>query len=252
MPCVNLPVGVGGRVEMPPIHLERANPVTGIVNDELGRPIAGAVVNASLIAHGPSWLLNDRRVTDAQGRFELSDMGNRLQMQVTDDKHINIDWVVSRKADGLHWGNTGEWNGQERNLSAPVATLPITLNSLAWIEGRATDADTGKPVHLDQIIRCTFDRKPSGEVVLNGCQAPVFRQDADGTFHVPYWQPYEYHLTFTAAGYQDAEAFTPKVAGLLPIPGINVTMHSLKNRSGLRRWARRDDRRHHHTEKASR
>ncbi len=103
------------------------------------------------------------------------------------------------------------------------------MKSVAWIEGRAIDADSGLPVRLEKIVRCSFDRKPSGEVVLNGCWSAEFQQDSDGTFRLPYNFPDEYHLTLTAAGYQDAEAFTPPVVRLQPVNGIVIKMRKAKD-----------------------
>ena len=86
------------------------------------------------------------------------------------------------------------------------------------------DVETGEPVRLSQIVLCFFERKPNGEPVLSGCRSADFEQPDVGRFRLPYTVPDEYHLTFSAAGYYDAEAFTPKVTQLTPIQGIVVKL----------------------------
>jgi hypothetical protein len=70
---------------------------------------------------------------------------------------------------------------------------------------------------------CNFERKPSGEIVLRGCQSDS-EQTEPGRFRATYPFPNEYHLTFSAAGYHDAEAYTPKVTELKTIGGIVARM----------------------------
>ena len=99
----------------------------------------------------------------------------------------------------------------------------MTLLRAGWIEGQAVDAETGEPVRLDKVVVCNFERKPSGEVVLRGCRSD-FEQSEPGRFRASFPAPDEYHLTFTAAGYHDAEAYTPKVTELKTISGIVARM----------------------------
>ena len=60
--------------------------------------------------------------------------------------------------------------------------------------------------------------------MLSGCWSAAFQQPKDGQFRIPYSRPDAYHLTFSARGYHDAEAYTPKVAQLEKITGINVKL----------------------------
>jgi hypothetical protein len=83
---------------------------------------------------------------------------------------------------------------------------------------------------VDRIVRCLFERKPGGEVVLNSCSSAKFEQPEVGRFRMPYGFPDEYHLTVSAAGYHDGEAFTPKVTQLQPVAGIEVKLR--KKREG--------------------
>ena len=95
-------------------------------------------------------------------------------------------------------------------------------NSTQWQTLRCVCL-AGEPVHLDKVVVCNFERKPSGEVVLRGCQSN-FEQTQPGRFRASFPSPDEYHLTFTAAGYHDAEAFTPKVTELKAVSGIVARM----------------------------
>ena len=123
--------------------------------------------------------------------------------------------------DGISWHEVKDENNVEHG---PIKKLSVTMQPEALIEGLATDAETGKPVHLDKIVRCYFERKPNGETALSGCRSAAFQQPEDGRFRVPYSRPDEYHLTFSARGYHDAEAYTRKVSQLQPIKGIKVKL----------------------------
>ena len=229
MPWVRVPVGPGGRVELAPIRLRKCEPIVGRVVDERGHGVAGAKIYASGWEFGTSWLLFQRGVTDARGRFMLDGLGRRIQLLISSPDHVGINRILRGGKDGLYWAESRGWDGDARRLKGPVSELQFTMDSVAWIEGRAIDADTGKPVQLSKIVRCSFDRKPNAEVVLNGCQSTEFDQDADGVYRVQYSVPDEYHLTLSAAGYQDGEAFTPPVTRLQPVTGIVVKMHRLKH-----------------------
>ncbi len=112
----------------------------------------------------------------------------------------------------------------------PAKQLAVILRRAGWIEGQAVDADTGEPVHLDKVVVCNFERKPNGEVVLRGCQSD-FEQTQPGRFRASFPTPNEYHLTFTAAGYHDAEAYTPKVTELKTVGGIVARIQKKKDGS---------------------
>ena len=113
---------------------------------------------------------------------------------------------------------------KDRKEHGPFPELAVVLTPVAWIEGRAVDAETGEPVRLKRVVLCSFDRKADGEVVLCGCQSPRFEQPEVGRFRIPYADPGEYHLTLSADGYHDVEAFTPEVTELKLIEGLVVKL----------------------------
>jgi hypothetical protein len=201
-------IAPGGEDDLGTIRLEPDVPVAVVVKDEDGRPIAGLdVVYATS--------------TDAEGRTALRGFGRDFQAQIQARKagYVLINWVVRRTEKGLYWREVG---GARTELG-PFGELSMTLKRAGWIEGRAIDADTGAPVRLERVVVCNFERKPSGEVVLRGCRSD-FEQTEPGRFRATFPVPNEYHLTFTAQGYHDAEAYTPKVSELKTIEGIVAKM----------------------------
>ncbi len=210
---------VGGRVSpsgtqtLETVRMERDIPIDGVLVSADGEPVAGAKIRANY----------ERAVSDSNGKFTLHGFGAkpRFQFQVFKDGFAVIDWGLRIEDDGIRWYEVKDENNVEHG---PIKKLSVTMQREAWIEGLATDADTGKPVRLDKIVRCNFERKPNGQTVLNGCWSAAFQQPEDGHFRVPYSRPDEYHLTFSARGYHDAEAYTPKVSQLQPISGINVKL----------------------------
>lgn len=195
-----------------PVTLARDVPIVGTILDEQGRPVVGVGVDVGD---------EDKTISDSTGKFVLRGFGPDplFQLQIRKDGYQFVSWIVRGSDEGLRWHESGD----EKQFG-PVKQLRIVMRPTASIEGTATDAETGEPVLLDQVVICFFERKPDGEIVLDGCQAPNFTQPEPGHFRVPYSVPDEFHLTFSAKGYHDAEAFTPKVTTLTPIDGINVKM----------------------------
>lgn len=218
---VELPDAPRGERTLPSIVVEGDVPILGTITDGRGNPIVGAVVHAN--ADG------DRTTSDAAGRFVLSGFGPkpRFQLQAKKEGYVFINWSVKGSDDGFRWHEVGA----KGNEHGPVKQLSVVMQPAAWIEGEAVDEATGEPVRLDRVVLCFFERKPNGEVVLNGCRNSRFEQPQDGRFRVPYSTPEEYHLTFSAKGYHDAEAFTPKVDALAPIEGIRVKLRKKEDGS---------------------
>jgi hypothetical protein len=177
------------------VRLRKDVPFTGLVQDPRGKPLAGAEITATADVKAVS--------TGADGRFTLRGMGK---------KRPPVVGRVSKR------GYSTEPLPLDRE--DPV----ITLRPAADIFGRAVDAETGQPVRLDRVISCVCERGPTGEVRMRGCSDRDFEALDEGRFRVAYATPGEYHLTASAAGYEDAEAFTPKVSELKPIEGIVVKM----------------------------
>jgi len=211
------PIAPGGEETLTPVRLENDVPIAGVVQDKDGRAVAGASIQTGPDSQGES---------DANGRFILRGFGAvaslllfiskkdhvfvRLQVQVTDRGVRSID--------------------RDMKVSEPAKMLSVQMDPVAWIEGRAIDAETGDPVRIDAAILCFFDRAADGKPVLRGCRSDAFEPLEDGRFRVSYLFPDEYHLTFQAEGYHDAEAITPKVDVLKPIGGLVVKLR--KKREG--------------------
>lgn len=205
-------IGVAEQITLEPIRLEEDAPIRGRLFAEDGTPVSGATILADgrLAAH-----------SDEQGRFSVGGFGaaSPLRLMVRHDDYVFRDLMVERTDGKLRWADV-----LALRKRTTQEELEIQLENVAWIEGTAVDADTGDPVELDRVVLCFFQRKPGGEVVLKGCRVSQFEQPAPGRFRVSYIRPTEYHLTFSAAGYHDAEAFTPKVKELRPIKGIAVKL----------------------------
>ncbi|HEX5445350.1 MAG TPA: carboxypeptidase regulatory-like domain-containing protein, partial [Pirellulales bacterium] len=202
-----------GEIALDARRMEPDVPIFGSISDELGRPIAGVRIRASDV---------DETRSDSDGRFVLSgfEQDPRFQFQASKDGYVFINWGVKGNPEGLRWHEVGG-DGTEHG---PMRELKVTMHPLAWIEGQAVDEATNEPVRLEKVVLCFFERKPNGEIVLGGCRASDFEQPEKGHFRVPYSQPSDYHLAFSAVGYHDAEAFTPKVATLEAIGGLVVRM----------------------------
>ncbi len=213
-------IGLVGRAVKPnengqleTIRLEADVPITGIIRDELGQPVEDAEVAANTAYTATS---------GADGRFVLRGLGTNpgFQLQISKPGNAFINWSVKFKDDGLVWS---EVSG-DKHAETDNKTLDILMPRSSWIEGRAIDADTGEPVELSRVTVCQFERKLNGEVQLSGCSTGKFQQPEKGQFCVEYGYPNEYHLSLAAAGYNDAEAFTPKVTEMKSIDGIVVKM----------------------------
>ncbi len=199
-----------------PMRLKKDVPVRGTLVDELGRPLGGVRVTANSV---------HTDVTDLEGRFVLRGFGEtgHCQMQIRKDGYVFINWAVDIKPEGMRWSEVGP---EDRKSSELVKELTVVMKRQAWIEGRIVDDATGEPVKIDRVVLCFFERKPNGEIVLGGCRASKFEQPKTGTFRVAYSVADEYHLTISAEGYHDGEAFTRNVSLLEPIDGIEVRLKS--------------------------
>ena len=206
------PIRPGDEEDLGAIHLEPDVPVEGTVVDPDGAPLAGVEIGGT-VGHDA--------VTDAAGRFALRGFGPdpTFQLNVEEEGYAAQVGMVRKTPAGYSY-NTSE---DDQAAPAPTPDLTVTLRRAGLIEGTVVDAETGAPVRVDQVVVCNFTRKPTGEVVLRGC-ASNFEPSEPGTFRAFYPAPGEYHLTFSAAGYRDAEAFTPQSPDLAPIRGIAVRM----------------------------
>ena len=205
-----------------PIRLENDVPVAGTVMNERGQSIESATIYA-----GEGYTAT----SDAKGAFALRGFGRNPSFNVRVDKqgYVFVERAVQVSEQGF---TTQDVNSDGAKPVGPIKDLTIVMKEAAWIEGRAVDAETGEPVHLDRVVLCTFDRKANGEIVRGGCKTSNFEQPKTGEFRVPYNFPNEYTLTFSAVGYHDAEFITPPIILLNPINGIAIKL--TKDKPGTR------------------
>jgi hypothetical protein len=205
----------GGEEDLGDIRLEKDVPVSGSVQDVDGKPIAGVAIGGTV---------GYDATTDAQGRFTLRGFGPnpKFQLNVSKAGYSPLIGQVVVTAEGAQYQLEPDLPlvRADTNDKKPAKELTIVLSRAGLIEGKVVDAETGEPVHLSRIVVCNFERKPSGEVVLRGCRSDGFEQPETGHFRVQFPFPDEYHLTFFAECYHDAEAFTPKVKDLSTVRGI--------------------------------
>jgi hypothetical protein len=206
-------IAPGGDEDVGTIRLDKDVPVEGVVRDEKGTPIAGVHIGGT-VGH--------EATTDEQGRFVLRGFGPNpsFQMNVNKAGYALLVGIVRVTKDGARYGVVRGGDLQDKK---PAKILTVVLRRAGTIEGEAVDADTGAPVRLDRVEVRDFQRKPDGEVVLRYGPA-VFGQSELGRFRVTFSSPNEYHLTFIAAGYHNADAYTPKVTELKTIGGIVAKM----------------------------
>ncbi|MBI3837878.1 MAG: carboxypeptidase regulatory-like domain-containing protein [Planctomycetia bacterium] len=207
-----------------PMRLANDIPVAGLIKDEEGRPIDGVAIEANS---------EYRAISDPQGHFVLRGFGPnpRFQTHMAKEGYVGINRSVTVGGDSFSWEDVGAEKGTP--AVGPIKDFTVVMKRQAWIEGQTLDAETGEPVRLDKVVLCTFERKPNGEILRAGCKNSNFEQPETGRFRVPYSYPDEYTLTFSAAGYQDAETFTPLVKDLQPISGITVKLKKDKDGAKL-------------------
>ena len=214
---VSRPVLPGAEEDLGEFHLEPDVPFSATVTDEAtGTPLAGV----RLV--GP---IDRDMVTDAAGNFKIRGLGPNASFQLNlarDGYLTQVGRVTVTEA-----GTTYQLiQARPRGPIPPAKELVIPLPRVGSIEGRAVDADTGAPVQLDKVALHSFERRPGGEIVLLTPHGD-FPQKVPGQFRATYTTPREYHLTLTAPGYHDAEAFAPPVDNFQAIDGIVVSLRRL-------------------------
>jgi hypothetical protein len=150
-------IAPSGEETLEPIRLQEDVPFSGFVQDEQGRPIAGAEI---------IWARDSKVTSDAQGKFVLRGFGPNpsFQMRVFKEGYVagNCVVIVSRDGFTIHDARP------DHKPAKTMTDLSIALQRIAWIEGRAVDANTGEAVRLEKVILCDFVREANGEVVRRG------------------------------------------------------------------------------------
>ena len=229
------PIRPGGEEDLGPIRLEKDVPVTGVVKDEEGHPIAGASIVVGPVGH----VVN----TDTEGKFTLRGFGPnpKFQMNVRKDGYAHLVGIGDRHRGRLplpHLTRRHAARGPDQGTGRD----PETRRPTGWIEGQAVDADTGKPVRLDKVVLFNFERKPGRRDRPARRRGVDFEQPEPGRFRTSFPNPDEFRLTFSAAGYQDAEVYTPRVTELKTIGGIVARMKKAEGATPA--IAAADDHRH--------
>lgn len=148
----------GGEETLKPIRLQEDVPIRGFMRDEQGKPIAGAQLRANAEC---------KTTSDAQGKFVLRGFGPnpQFQMRVFKEGYVSGNCSVVVSKDGF---KVIFFDSSDDKPPKTMKDLIVTLQRVAWMEGRAVDADTGKPIQLAKVILCQFDRKSDGEIVRRG------------------------------------------------------------------------------------
>ncbi len=202
-PPLRLPAepGSDGRLAGPDLTITAAptRPIVGVVRDrDSGRPIAGVRLTANPYIEA---------VSDAQGRYRLSGLpksgrfGGSIATETPGQPYLKTIREV-RDSPGL----------------GPI-TLDIALKRGAWVEGRVTEATTGRPV-----AGATLEYFPSRDnpavaeaadftgLNNNVSDEAQFRTDADGHYRAVAL-PGRGLLTVRAKGYRTAAPLDPAAAG---------------------------------------
>ncbi|MBN2024255.1 MAG: carboxypeptidase regulatory-like domain-containing protein [Pirellulales bacterium] len=175
--------------ELPPIELEPAGTVKGIVVDASGNPVAGAEIRYT--DYDTFRTLQDVRRSDAEGRFSLGGLG---------------EGVVSVRA------RTDKAAADPVNVKPSEAKEPIRLvvseKTAMAVRGTIVD-DAGAPLGGAQVALHTHWRTGRGGV---GFQLLTATSDADGKFQVGgLWPGDEYNVQVTAEGH--SAGASPQVQG---------------------------------------
>lgn len=187
-------VGTGNElVKIPDTRLAADVPITGTVKSRHGKPLAGIKVLTG------RW--GDREaVTDAQGNFALREFpgSQRVFLRISAPNFVYY----------------------EQKVPDDRAPMNIVLHECAWINGRAIDEETGKPVSIKEATLCNCELLPDGEFVVNGCRATNFEQPEPGRFRIPYTRPDHYQLSIVADGFQKGQVFLKQLAVLKDIDHV--------------------------------
>jgi hypothetical protein len=131
-------------IDLGDVKLEDEKPITGLVVDQDGQPIAGARISVDADYDHPA-------ITGADGRFIVHDAA-------TDASWYRIDAA----------GYFDPTLKPFRKLEGHRIALRIALQKAYTIEGSVIDVDTGAPVEFEQVQLCTVVRDEDAHVTLVG------------------------------------------------------------------------------------
>ncbi len=178
-------VAAKGPTVWSPIMLSRGAAIAGVVKDEQGHAIAGALVELFAEGQEPS-----TAATDGEGGFRIASLASGRS--------------------GMVAVSAGGFAPARRSATAPSENLLIVLNKTGEIRGRVVDAGTGNPV-ADFTLGRTFAPGGRGRGFGPGAgggpagSAAVAFHSEDGSFDLVDVPPGSWTMHVTAAGYRPTD-----------------------------------------------
>ena len=131
-------------IDLGDLRLDDERPITGVVVDQDGRPVAGAKVVVDADYDHPA-------STDDKGRFAVRDAA------------IDAVWFLV-KVPGYFDPSLRPF----RELKGQRTDLRIALQKAYTVEGSVIDAESGAPVDFELVQLCTVERDEDNKVTLVG------------------------------------------------------------------------------------
>lgn len=131
-------------IDLGDVRLEDERPITGVVVDQDGRPVARASVVVDADDDHPA-------TTDAEGRFTVHEAA------------VDAVWLRVEAR-----GYFDPALRPYRELKGQRTDLRIALQKAFTVEGSVVDAETGAPVEFEQVQLCTVERNKDNKVTLVG------------------------------------------------------------------------------------
>jgi hypothetical protein len=131
-------------IDLGDVRLDDERPVTGVVVDQDGRPVAGATVVVDADYDHPG-------TTDDTGRFAVRDAA------------INAVWFRVEAP-----GYFDPTLRPIHELKGQRTDLRLALQKAFTVEGSVIDAETGAPVDFERVQLCTVERDEDAKITLVG------------------------------------------------------------------------------------
>jgi RNA polymerase sigma-70 factor (ECF subfamily) len=185
--------------------------ITGIVIDEHGKPIEGAV--ARLTFH----------IISPEGFLSIPEESERLRYTTKEDGRFGFNYQEG-KSYWLSAFKEGYLSGSDRR-GAPQKDIVITLSIGGAIEGKVVDAATLEPVEQFRIVTRPGGISSEEEVVLYQPAEGTAFDNPEGTFRIPGLPGQTWRLTSIAEGYAQACVLGIKVESRKTTGGVVIEMH---------------------------
>lgn len=204
-------------------------PISGVVVDARGKPIAQAEVRANLILD--AWGNLDRATkTNAKGKFTLRGFGSNLESITATAmgyESLRHEFVAGDNA-------VSRWFSRALSGKAKRTGLRLKLGDAFEIKGKVVDANTGRPIpfgSLREVDLCAVRPDDEGaHLPAAGCTHSSWGQDAETgaagfTFGIE--SGGDYYVRVTATGYAPAAVRLPRLDRPKSIAGLVVEMKHL-------------------------